>query len=64
MTAKKKKKAKLMWYDESGLSDNWLRENDPLYGTSDAEYLTAREYRYRASEKEIPTDPDRLDRRF
>ena len=54
-----------LWYDESGITDDWLRENDPDYKhPENRDYLTARQYRKKAKEKEIPTDPDRLNRRF
>ena len=63
--AKKKKKAPKMWYDESGMTDDWLKKNDPDYGDRKAvDYLTAWQYEYRAKKKEIPTDPDRIDRQY
>ena len=61
-----RKKPSHLWYDESGITDDWLRENDPLYKPpknrddseeelpEDRDYLTARQYRTRAREKEIP----------
>ena len=44
-----------VWYDESGMADDWLRKNDPLWKEpKERDYLTARQYRTRAREKETP----------
>ena len=49
------------WYDESGMTNDWLKENDPLWNQPwERDYLTARQYRRRAREREIPVDPDKL----
>jgi hypothetical protein len=54
-------KKREVWYNESGLTDDWLKANDPDYGdVEECGYFTARQYRKRAREKEIPTDPDTL----
>lgn len=46
------------WDDEGGAADRWLRENDPDYGShKKTGYLTARQYKYRARDKEVPIDP-------
>jgi group I intron endonuclease len=50
------------WDDESGAGDRWLRANDPNYGDrKKVNYLTPRQYRYRAAEKELLTDPMLID---
>ena len=50
-----------VWYDESGPTDDWLKANDPDYGDIEkCEYLSARQYRRRARDREIPTDPELL----
>ena len=46
------------WDNEGGAADRWLRKNDPDYGDiKKTGYLTARQYKYRARDKEIPIDP-------
>ena len=50
------------WYDEAGAADQWLKENDPCYGNrKKVDYLTARQFKYRAYDCEIPTDPVAMD---
>ena len=53
-----KKKRTRKWFDETGMADDWLRENDPLWGSpKDRNYLTADQFKYRAKKKETPTNP-------
>ena len=51
------------WYYDGGMGDLWLRANDPDYGDrKKVNYLTERQYRYRAKEKEVPSDPLLMDK--
>ena len=53
------------WYEDGGMGDLWLRNNDPDYGDRKrVDYLTARQYRYRAKEREIPCDPSLMERDY
>lgn len=50
-----------VWHDESGITDEWLKANDPDYGDVEmCGYLTASQFARRARRKEIPTDPELL----
>lgn len=53
-----KKKRTRMWYDETGMADDWLRENDPLWGKpKERDYLTADQFKFETKRKQSPTEP-------